>query len=70
MRGNVIEHQQFMIRSYALTLSALTLRLWKYWIVYLFQPRPLDVYMMVAWLGWIPNLLLAEYLIWKWWRKP
>lgn len=62
---NLIRHGNFMIRSYALTLSALTLRAWKYVIVMFFHPHPMDVYMMVAWLGWIPNLLLAEWLIHK-----
>jgi hypothetical protein len=60
---NFIAHGNFMIRSYALTLSALTLRAWKFLLVLLFHPHPMDAYMMVAWLGWIPNLLLAEWLI-------
>lgn len=58
-------HGKFMIRSYALTLSALTLRAWKYLIVMLVQPHPMDAYQVVAWLGWIPNLLIAEWLIRK-----
>jgi uncharacterized membrane protein len=56
-------HGQFMLRSFALTCSALTLRIWKYAIVWAFRPPPMDVYMIVAWLGWVPNLLLAEWLI-------
>lgn len=58
-------HKQWMWRSFALSLSAVTLRLWKVIIVYLFQPNPMDVYQVVAWLGWIPNILLIEYLISK-----
>jgi len=57
------KHRDFMIRSFALTLSAITLRAWKYIIVALFHPRPMDVYQIVAWLGWGLNLLIAEYLI-------
>jgi hypothetical protein len=56
-------HRAWIIRSYALTLSALTLRAWKYLIVLAFEPRPMDVYRIVAWLGFVPNLLLAEWLI-------
>jgi hypothetical protein len=56
-------HRAWMIRSYALTLSALTLRAWKVLIVAALHPHPMDAYMMVAWLGWVPNLLLAEWLI-------
>jgi Predicted membrane protein (DUF2306). len=59
------EHCDFMIRSFALTCSALTLRFWKVALVYLFQPNPMDVYQIIAWLGWIPNLLLAEFIIYR-----
>ena len=58
-------HKQWMWRSFALAVSAITLRLWKVVIVYFFQPNPMDVYQIVAWLGWIPNILLVEYLILK-----
>ena len=58
-------HENYMYRSYALTLSAITLRAWKYILILLFQPAPMDVYRLVAWLGFIPNLLLIEFLIWK-----
>ena len=59
------EHKQWMWRSFTFTISAITLRMWKVIIVYLFHPNPMDVYQIIAWLGWIPNLLLIEYLIAK-----
>lgn len=59
------QHKQWMWRSFALTLSAITLRMWKVIIVYLFHPNPMDVYQIIAWLGWIPNVILIEYLILK-----
>ena len=58
-------HQQWMFRSFALTLSAITLRLWKWAIVYFFHPSPRDVYQIVAWVGWIPSMVLVELLIRK-----
>jgi uncharacterized membrane protein len=61
--GDFVSHKNFMIRSFALTLSALTLRAWKYVIVMAFRPNPMDVYMIVAWLGWIPNIIIAEMYI-------
>lgn len=61
--GNITAHRKWMYRSYALTLSAISLRLWKWLLVYLFEPRPMDVYQVVAWLGWIGNLLMAEIMI-------
>lgn len=62
---NFKAHRKFMIRSYALTLSALTLRAWKYGITNTMSLPPMDVYRAVAWLGWVGNLLVAEYIIRK-----
>lgn len=59
------EHKQWMWRSFALTISAITLRMWKVIIVYLFHPNPMGVYQIIAWMGWIPNIILIEYLITK-----
>lgn len=56
-------HREFMIRSYALTFSAITLRSWKIILSHSFHFDPLTVYMMDAWLGFVPNLLFAEWLI-------
>lgn len=58
-------HKEWMLRSYALTLSAVTLRAWKWMLIALFHLRPLNTYMIVAWLGFVPNLLFAEWLIRK-----
>ena len=58
-------HRNYMIRSYALTLSALTLRAWKYGINNSFELPPMDVYRTVAWLGWTLNLAVAELIIYK-----
>lgn len=68
-QGRYKEHRNFMIRSFALTLSALTLRAWKYGITNTMSLPPMDVYRVVAWLGWVPNLLLAEYLIYRYKTK-
>jgi hypothetical protein len=63
VRRKFASHREWMIRSYALTLSAISLRAWKLSLVLLFHPHPMDVYRLAAWLGWAPNLLLAELLI-------
>lgn len=60
---NFKAHRNFMIRSYALTLSAITLRAWKFAITNTFELPPMDVYRSVAWLGWVPNILFAEFII-------
>lgn len=62
-KGDYKSHRKYMIRSYALTLSALTLRAWKWVITNNYELPPMDVYRAVAWLGWVPNLLVAEWLI-------
>lgn len=58
-------HHDFMLRSFALTCSAITLRFWKVILVYLFHPNPMDLYQIIAWLGWVPNLLLVEFIIYR-----
>ena len=65
LKRKITDHKKFMYRSFALAASAITLRLWKVILVYLFHPAPMDVYQIIAWLGWIPNLLIAEWLIKK-----
>lgn len=62
-KGNIKIHKQFMIRSYALTFSAITLRTWKVVLSGLFVIAPGTLYMIDAWLGFVPNLLFAEWLI-------
>jgi uncharacterized membrane protein len=68
-KKDISEHKRFMIRSYALTFSAITLRSWKLILATLFHPDPLSLYMIDAWMGFVPNLLIAEWLIWKAKRK-
>lgn len=58
-----IAHKQFMIRSYALTLSALSLRGWKVLIATFTHIHPMDRYRIIAWLGWGLNLIIAEIII-------
>lgn len=62
-------HRNYMIRSYALTLSALTLRAWKYAITNSIELPPMDVYRVVAWLGWVANWGVAELVIYRGKRK-
>lgn len=62
-------HRAWMIRSYALALSAITLRLWKLILVKAFAPAPMDVYVIVSGLGWVPNWLFAEWIIYRQRRK-
>jgi len=62
---DIKKHKRFMIRSYALTFSAITLRTWKIILSHTFNFDPLTLYMIDAWMGFVPNLLFAEWLIRK-----
>jgi hypothetical protein len=62
-KRNIKVHEQFMIRSYALTFSAIMLRTWKIVLSSLFVLAPVTLYMIDAWMGFVPNLLFAEWLI-------
>lgn len=59
---NIEAHRQWMIRSYALTLAAVMLRLYvPAAIVSGFSFE--DAYPAISWLCWVPNLLVAEWII-------
>ena len=62
-------HRIFMIRSFALTLSAITLRCWKVLLVNFTDIQPMDRYRIIAWLGWTLNLIIAEWLIYKYFNR-
>lgn len=68
-KGNMDEHKKFMIRSYALTFSAITLRSWKIILSNFTNIDSAHIYMLDAWLGFVPNLLLAEIFICKRYRN-
>lgn len=56
------DHERWMVRSFALTFAAVTLRLY----IPAGQVLGLDfmaAYRAIAWLCWVPNLVVAELLI-------
>lgn len=53
------DHRRWMIRSWVLTLAAVTLRIYLQ-LAPLTDIDMLDAYRAIAWLCWVPNLLLAE----------
>lgn len=63
-QGKLMLHGKWIIRSYALTLSAISLRAWTFLFGYLMVPLDyVTAYIIVAWLSWTLNLLIAEGLI-------
>jgi len=64
VRGQIALHQAWMIRSIALTFAGVTLRVLL--PVQLLAGISIDVaYPVVAWLCWVPNLVVAEHFIRK-----
>ena len=63
-KGSIDRHAKWMLRSYALTLSAVTLRFYAYLFdVFNLDLGPKETYILLAYIAWIPNLLIAEILI-------
>jgi uncharacterized membrane protein YozB (DUF420 family) len=55
-------HRRWMLRSYALTLAAVTLRL--YLPVAISAGVPFDdAYRVIAWACWMPNLVVLESML-------
>ncbi len=61
-KGNVTKHQKLMIYSYAACFSAVTLRIWLP-ILSNFLGGFLPAYRIVAWLSWVPNIIVAYFII-------
>jgi hypothetical protein len=61
-KGNIIRHQKLMIYSYAACFSAVTLRIWLP-ILTSSIGSFLPAYRIVAWLSWIPNIIVAYFII-------
>lgn len=59
-----ISHGEWMLYSYALTLSAITFRLIALGFdVFDIHVRPQEVYVTTAWLSWVPNIIIAHLMI-------
>lgn len=59
--GSLASHRRWMVRNFSLTFAAVTLRLWLPCMV--ISGVSMNVaYPVVAWLCWVPNLILAELL--------
>jgi len=61
--GLIDAHQKWMIRSYALCFAAVSLRIYLPLFIAGFGMEFIDAYKIIAWLCWVPNILIAEFLI-------
>ena len=63
--GDVAAHRRWMIRNYALTYAAVTLRLEMPALIIFAGMAPIMALNIVGWLCWVPNLLVVE----AWFRR-
>ena len=59
----ISQHKKWMIRSFALSFSAVTLRLYVPLLSLGFGFEHDFVVVITSWINWIPNLLVAEWII-------
>ena len=64
LKKNVLAHKIWMMRSYAMAMTAVTFRLYHI-IFYLLDWDHLANYELSLWISVIGNMLVAEYLIYK-----
>ena len=62
-KKEILSHRNWMIRSYGLCMAAITLRLWIPIFGFGFGIMFEQSYPIIAWLCWIPNLIIAELLV-------
>ena len=60
-KGFVQNHQHWMIFSYAACFGAVTLRIWLPFLMMYFGDFQ-TAYSIVAWLSWIPNMVVAYFI--------
>ncbi len=63
MRRDFDAHERWMIRSFALTFAAVTLRIYLPVASVMSHGFPLEAYRIIAWAAWVPNLIVAELFI-------
>ncbi|NEU08594.1 DUF2306 domain-containing protein [Flavihumibacter sp. R14] len=61
-KGDTTRHEIMMIFSYAACFAAVTLRIWLPLLIMVFQDFT-PAYRIVAWLCWVPNLLVAFFIV-------
>jgi uncharacterized membrane protein len=66
--SDVKHHREWMLRSYALIFAAVTLRIWMPILVTVYQGQFVPAYRWAAWLCWVPNVLVVEWIIRRGWQ--
>jgi len=64
LRREIPVHREWLVRCYALTFAAVTLRIWLP-VLTVASGSFDEAYRTVSWLSWVPNLMVAEWWIQK-----
>lgn len=65
-QGDITSHHHYMWRSYALTLAAITLRIYIFITAESYNLAQPQAYATIAWLSWVPNWMVAEgWIVWS-----
>jgi hypothetical protein len=65
LKRDIKQHENWMIRNYALTFAAVTLRIYLPISSQLLHLDFITAYRVISWLCWVPNLVVAEMIISK-----
>jgi len=70
LKRDIQHHREWMIRNYALTFAAVTLRIWLPLLIMAQATSGMEIeaaiasaYQTVPWISWVPNLIIAEGII-------
>lgn len=62
-RGDIATHRQWMMRNFALTFAAVTLHIYLNILTGPLEISFAEAYASVAWISWVPNLLIVEWFL-------
>jgi uncharacterized membrane protein len=62
LRGDVRAHRAWMMRTFAMTYAAVTLRVWLIVLIMLLGDFH-SAYLLVPFLSWVPNLIVVELIL-------
>jgi hypothetical protein len=62
IKRDIKQHENWMIRNYALTFAAVTLRVYLP-LSQIMHIEFIEAYRVISWICWVPNLIVAEMII-------
>lgn len=69
LKRDIKQHENWMIRNYALTFAAVTLRLYLPFSQAILHVDFITAYRIISWLAWVPNLIIAEMIVTKYRKR-